>query len=43
VSARKYKPVSRGGKGHAMFTRGELERVVVAAPEVPALPEESGG
>ena len=37
VSLRKYQPVSRGGKGHAMFQRGTLERVVRPPPEVPSL------
>ncbi|MDD9947506.1 MAG: DNA topoisomerase IV subunit A [Myxococcales bacterium] len=39
VSRRKYQPVSRGGKGHAMFKRGSLKRVLLPVPEMPELPE----
>jgi len=39
VSLDKYKPVSRGGKGHVLFQRGSVSKVVLAAPEVPSLPE----
>jgi hypothetical protein len=39
VSLDKYKPVSRGGKGHALFQRGTVSRVVLPATEVPSLPE----
>jgi len=40
ISTRKYQPVSRGGKGHALFQRGSLSKVVLEVPEVPALSEE---
>ncbi|MDH5676417.1 MAG: DNA topoisomerase IV subunit A [Myxococcales bacterium] len=43
VSTRKYQPVSRGGKGHAMFKRGSLSRVVLPPPEVPELGETTKG
>jgi DNA gyrase subunit A len=39
VTREKYKPVSRGGKGHALFQRGSIAKVVVPPPEVPSLPE----
>jgi DNA gyrase subunit A len=39
VSLDKYKPVSRGGKGHALFQRGSVAKVVLPPPEVPSLPE----
>ena len=39
ITTRKYKPVSRGGKGHPMISRGSIKSMVLAAPEVPALPE----
>jgi DNA gyrase subunit A len=39
ISADKYKPVSRGGKGHALFQRGSIAKVVNPMPEVPSLPE----
>ncbi|HKU39691.1 MAG TPA: DNA topoisomerase IV subunit A [Polyangiales bacterium] len=39
VSREKYKPVSRGGKGHALFQRGTLAKVILPQPEVPTLPE----
>jgi DNA gyrase subunit A len=39
ISRDKYKPVSRGGKGHALFQRGSLAKVVTPSPEVPSLPE----
>jgi DNA gyrase subunit A len=39
VSLEKYKPVSRAGKGHALFQRGTIARVVLPPPEVPSLPE----
>jgi DNA gyrase subunit A len=37
ISTRKYQPVSRGGKGHAMFQRGSVARVVPEVPSVPVL------
>jgi DNA gyrase subunit A len=37
ITARKYQAVSRGGKGHAMFQRGTLSRVVLEVPTVPSL------
>ena len=40
VTRRKYKPVSRAGKGHSMFKRGKLKGVIDDAPAVPELPEE---
>ena len=39
ISAKKYKVVSRGGKGHALFQRGSVSKVVLPPPEVPSLPE----
>jgi DNA gyrase subunit A len=39
VSLDKYKPVSRGGKGHALFQRGSVSKIVQPPPEVPTLPE----
>ena len=39
ISTDKYKPVSRGGKGHALFQRGSIAKVIVPPPEVPSLPE----
>jgi DNA gyrase subunit A len=39
VSLDKYKPVSRGGKGHALFQRGSVSKIVLPQPEVPTLPE----
>jgi DNA gyrase subunit A len=39
VSLEKYKPVSRGGKGHALFQRGSVSRTVTVPPPVPSLPE----
>jgi DNA gyrase subunit A len=39
VSREKYKPVSRGGKGHALFQRGSVSKVILPQPEVPSLPE----
>jgi DNA gyrase subunit A len=39
VSVEKYKPVSRAGKGHALFQRGSIAKVVLPQPEVPSLPE----
>jgi DNA gyrase subunit A len=40
VSLERYKPVSRGGKGHAMFQRGSVAKVVTIPPPVPSLEEE---
>jgi DNA gyrase subunit A len=37
ITARSYQAVSRGGKGHAMFQRGKLARVLLEVPEVPQL------
>lgn len=39
VTTRKYQPVSRGGKGYAMISRGNLKGVVLPTPEVPVLAE----
>jgi DNA gyrase subunit A len=39
VSVEKYKPVSRAGKGHVLFQRGSIAKVVLPQPEVPSLPE----
>jgi DNA gyrase subunit A len=39
VSLDKYKPVSRGGKGHALFQRGSIAKVTLPVPDVPTLPE----
>jgi DNA gyrase subunit A len=40
ISRDKYKPVSRGGKGHALFQRGSLAKVIQPQPDVPSLPED---
>jgi hypothetical protein len=37
---RKYQVVGRGGKGHALFQRGSLSRVVLDVPVVPNLEAE---
>ncbi len=37
ISTRKYTVVSRGGKGHAMFQRGSVSRVIPEPPSVPVL------
>jgi DNA gyrase subunit A len=37
IGKRTYGVVSRGGKGHAMFKRGSIARVVVEVPAVPEL------
>ncbi len=39
VTLEKYKPVSRGGKGHPMFQRGSISKVVTLPPPVPTLPD----
>jgi len=39
VTLRKYDPVSRGGKGHALFKRGKLVERVPDEPEIPSLGE----
>jgi len=39
ISTRKYQPVSRGGKGHVMFQRGSVAKVVPEVPTVPSLEE----
>ena len=39
LSTRKYKPVARGGKGHAMFKRGALARAITSVPQIPQLNE----
>jgi DNA gyrase subunit A len=39
ITLRRYEPVSRGGKGHAMFKRGKLVERVPEEPEVPLLGE----
>ena len=43
VSAKKYHPVSRGGKGHAMFKRGTLKGAEPPPVEVPQFQTESNG
>jgi DNA gyrase subunit A len=40
ISTRKYHVVGRGGKGHALFQRGSLSRVVLDVPVVPNLEAE---
>jgi DNA gyrase subunit A len=40
VSQRTRTVVSRGGKGHPLFERGELTKVVTEVPETPVLPGE---
>jgi DNA gyrase subunit A len=37
ISTRKYNVVSRAGKGHAMFQRGSVSRVLLEPPSVPVL------
>jgi DNA gyrase subunit A len=37
VTLDKYKPVARGGKGHVLFQRGSVSKVVLPPPEVPSL------
>jgi DNA gyrase subunit A len=39
VTLDKYKPVARGGKGHVLFQRGTVSKVVLPPLEVPSLPE----
>jgi DNA gyrase subunit A len=39
ISLDKYKPVTRGGKGHALFQRGSVAKIVLPPPEVPSLSE----
>lgn len=41
VTTRKYDLVSRGGKGHALFKRGSVEKVLLPEPTVPEFPAES--
>ncbi|MEM6960668.1 MAG: DNA gyrase subunit A, partial [Myxococcota bacterium] len=40
ISKRKYETVSRGGKGHALFKRGSVERPVEAEVVLPEFPAE---
>ena len=37
ITIRKYQPVGRGGKGHAMFKRGSLKGVLIPPVELPVL------
>jgi len=41
ITARKYQPVSRGGKGHALFKRGTLKGAEALPVELPALETEN--
>ena len=41
VSIRKYQPVTRGGKGHALFKRGSLKGAESPPVELPALDSEN--
>ena len=41
ISIKKYQPVSRGGKGHALFKRGSLKGVQTPPIELPALDTEN--
>lgn len=40
ITMRKYQPVGRGGKGHAMFKRGSLKGVQIPPVELPMLDSE---
>jgi DNA gyrase subunit A len=42
ISIRKYQPVGRGGKGHALFKRGSLKGVQIPLVELPVLESENG-
>jgi len=42
ISIRKYQPVSRGGKGHALFKRGSLKGIQTPPVELPVLDSENG-
>jgi len=42
VSLAKYEVVSRGGKGRALFTRGQVEGVVLQEPTLPGFPAPEG-
>ncbi|MDT7042149.1 DNA topoisomerase IV subunit A [Candidatus Nitronereus thalassa] len=42
ISIRKYQPVGRGGKGHALFKRGSLKGVQTLPVELPVLDSENG-
>ena len=41
ITARKYQPVSRGGKGHALFKRGTLKGAEALPVELPVLESEN--
>ncbi len=41
ISARKYQPVSRGGKGHVLFKRGTLKGAQALPVELPVLESEN--
>ena len=41
ITARKYQPVSRGGKGHALFKRGTLKGAESLPVELPVLDTEN--
>jgi DNA gyrase subunit A len=38
ITTRRYEPVSRAGKGHALFKRGEVTAVLVPDPTIPEFP-----
>lgn len=40
ITLRKYDLVTRGGKGHVLFKRGSVERVLVPEPVIPEFPVE---
>jgi DNA gyrase subunit A len=41
ITLRRYQPVGRGGKGHAMFKRGSLKGVLTPPVELPVLDSEN--
>ncbi len=43
LSARKYQPVSRGGKGHALWKRGRLASIELPEMVLPVFPTEKNG
>ncbi len=43
ISAKKYQPVTRGGKGHAMFKRGLFKEILPIDVVLPTFPSENNG